>query len=113
MINKDELMHGNIVDVGIIKSFYEYGIKTVEGETYMFQKINPVPITSEKLIELGFDIINCETFHKSEFHYSIYMRDDLFYDYNLNEIKYIHELQNKFYWDTHNNLFQSLEAVKA
>lgn len=54
MIKANELKIGNQIDKGIIVNFYETGVHVGLGKCFPFSDINPIPITDEWLLMLGF-----------------------------------------------------------
>ena len=128
MINSNELRIGNIVDA-INKRYNEKYIivESVNSECinsdwrpYNFIQLTPIPLTPEVLLAAGFQKNKwAEEYSRSLFgDYSLsfdevltFKCDDDFYNYNLTQIKYLHQLQNLIHSLTGTEL--EIDLIKA
>lgn len=124
----EELRIGNITEQGTIKTFYEYGIHVGLGICFIFKELDPVEITKEWLLKLGFKKRNIKWFDKSiskniyEYKgYCVEFIDEnykVLFELKLNDIvrqsnyianiKHVHQLQNLYYALTE----QELKIIK-
>ena len=135
MINKSELRLGNWVfghdpqsmSYGVKKYFQvdeisEDGINCwrVEGFDSEYATFDPIPLTPEVLLAAGFQKNKwAEEYSRSLFgDYSLsfdevltFKCDDDFYNYNLTQIKYLHQLQNLIHSLTGTEL--EIDLIKA
>lgn len=111
MIRVEELRIGNYTDKGIIKNFYENGIHVGLGKCYVYNVINPIPLTEEILLKCGFekDGVKWPSYRHFKFKtltieigvlgdkYSFrkYLSKDK--SLHLVDIKYLNQLQNLYF----------------
>lgn len=105
-MQKNELRIGSATDKGIVKSFWERGVRVGFGKCYEFQELKPVLITEQWLLKFGF---NCRL-SDNEFTYSNGCEftigrnedSDTWFCYEIKMdgfsfFKHVHQLQNLFF----------------
>lgn len=106
----NELRVGNYTDKGMVKSFYEHGIHVGMGKCYGFCDLKPIPLTEEILLKCGFkrvpknlyvdnlkDLRTAVTYLKGSIIWNESTRIVWVGNIALDNIKYLHELQNLYY----------------
>jgi hypothetical protein len=58
MIKAEDLRIGVNTKQGKVVSFWESGIHVGMGKTYKFSELEPIPLTPEELVKLGFEKFN-------------------------------------------------------
>ena len=109
MIKANELRIGNLTKQGEVKSFFENGIHVGFGKCYNFNELEPIPLTEEWLLKLGFRTEESNCFELDNIH--INTRRELMWVFtkckNNIEIEipeYVHQLQNLYFALTNEEL---------
>lgn len=91
------------------------------------EEISPIPITQEILLKCGFEklqITNCRTeevfkvgkrylyFNKFEKVWYLNYDDHVPYCNNIQPIKYLHELQNTYYFTSKDGIYEDIEELE-
>lgn len=104
----EELRIGNETKQGTVISFYERGIHVGYGKCFDYNEAEPIPLTEEWLLNMGFEIkqgvFGNEYWGKINLYTSSNKKIVFCFDKFLQEIKHVHQLQNLYHALTNNEL---------